>query len=329
MDGLLAKILSNYDVDIKNIKKTKGYYIINCKNINYVLRKTPDSPERIEFCYRVQKNLLNNDFKNIEKIYITTEGVPYVLHEEQKYILTDYISGREANFDDIKELSKILAKLADFHEKSKGLSPLPNEFYAENMRVRLKKMSVELSALRKKINFSKGLKEFDLIFLKNYEYYENNIYKALEIINRSSYHNKLKEVYFHNSICHNLLKKETIVCEGDDIFFSVFDRCIVDHATSDIAMIISKYMKYSAERAITVSEIINMYSASGYNNLDEDDYSIILARLLMPTGFLSAAKQYYMKKRSWVPSAFISDLEFEVNSKESFLAYINPLFKFT
>ncbi|MCL2564341.1 MAG: CotS family spore coat protein [Defluviitaleaceae bacterium] len=327
MDGLCTKILGNYDLDIKNIKKTKGYYVINCKSATYALRKTTDSPERIEFRCRVQRNLLNNDFKNIEKIYTTTEGSPFVLHEEQKYFLTDYIGGAEANFDDKKELSKILVKLAGFHQKSKGLVSVPDEFYAQNIDVRLNKMLSELSVLRKKINFSKGLRDFDLIFIKNYEYYEDNIYKALEIIGKSNYHNKMQEVCLSNSICHNLLKKETIVCYGDDIFFSAFSNCLVDHATSDIAAIISKYMKYSTDRHISVTEIIDMYSNSGHNSLSEGDCNIILARLLMPTGFLNAAKQYYMKKRSWAPSAVTSDLEFEINAREAFVEYIKPLFR--
>jgi len=327
MDGLCAKILENYEVNVKNVKKTKGYYIINEKNAAYALKKTTDSAERMEFRYRVQKNLLSNDFNNIEKIYATIEGSPFVSYEEQKYFLTDYIPGTEADFNDKNTLSKVLCKLSDFHQKSKGLSLVPDEFYAFHIGISLKKMLTELSSFRKKINFTKGLRDFDLIFLKNYEYYEKNIHKALEIIAKTNYNEKLKKTSLHNSICHNLLKKETIVCVDDEIFLSAFDRCLVDHATSDIAMIINKYTKYSEDRRISVTEIIDMYSDSGHNKLDEDDYSIILAKLLMPTGFLSALKQYYMKKRSWAPSAVTSDLEFEINSKETFMEYVEPLFR--
>jgi len=326
MDGLCAKILVNYEIDVKNIKKTKGYYIINTADGAYALRKTPDTTDRIEFRLRLQKNFLSNDYKNIEKIYATTEGNPFVLHEEQKYILTDYLSGEEVRFDDKKELSKILEALSCFHKKSRGLNMVPNEFYSEHMGNRLKKMLEEIRAFKKKINFSKGLSDFDLIFLKNYDYYENNIHKAMEIVDKTNYNEKLKVAFSEKSICHNLLKKEAFAIKEGSVLFSSLSGCLVDHFTSDVAMIIIKYMKYDPERRISIVEIIDMYGDSGHNKLNNDDYNIILARLLMPTGFLNAASQYYIKKRSWAPSAVTGDLQYEINSIESFCKYIEPLF---
>lgn len=325
MDGLFAKIQDSYDVDVKNIKKTKGYYAFNSLGHAYVLRKTQDNANRFEFRMRLQKNLLANGFANIEKIYPTKEKGPFMLHEEQKYILTDSISGDEVNFDDKMILSKAFQALKDFHKSSEGLKVVPDEFYSEHMGIKLRKMAKDISMLRKRVNFSKGLSDFDLIFLKNYEFYERNIVKAIEILSKTNYHEKLKLVHNKNPVCHNLLKKETIVIVEGEVYLSSLSSCLVDHFSSDIAMFINKYMKYDIKRPISIMEIIDMYSDSGHNKLDICDYRIILSKLLMPAGFLNAAGQYYIKKRSWVPSAVTGDLEYEINSREAFCDYIEPL----
>ena len=325
MDGLCAKILENYEIDIKAVKKTKGYYIINGGGMFYALRKTSDTPERIEFRYKFQQNLLQKRFKNIEKIYPTREGGLFAMHDDQRYVLSDHASGSEANFEDRGELSRVLYALADLHQKSREANAAREQFRAEDMGVRLAKIGTELSSLRKRISAAKSLSDFDLLFFRNYEYYENNIDVAISLLAAANYPEKIQEAFAQNSVCHNALKKETILLCGEQVFFAALGGISVDHFSSDIALIISKYMKYSEDRTISVMEIIDMYSNSGHNKLDENDCRLILARLLIPTVFMDATKQYYMKKRSWVPSAVTADLEHEINARDDFLRYIEPL----
>jgi len=325
MDGLCVKILENYEIDVISIKKTKGYYVINTAQASYVLRKTSDSEERALLRYQIQETLLKNDFLDIEKIYKTRDNNLFVSEDGQKYILNDYIMGREADFDDIDDLSKILCKLAKFHQSAKSLDIVPKQFYADDLNARLTKMLSELSAFRKKITTSKSLSNFDLLFLKNYEYYEKKISTSAMLLDKANYPKKLEEAYSENSICHNNLKKETLMIKDNEVSIAMLSGISVDHFSADIAMIINKYMKYSSNRQINILDIIDMYSNAGNNKLDADDLNIVLARLLIPTVFLGASKEYYMKKRSWAPSVLTADLEQEINSRETFLEYIEPL----
>ena len=327
MDGLYAKILENYDIQVKNSRKTKGYYIITTDSASYQLRKTSDTKERIELRYALQENLLSNDFSNIEKIHKTLEGNLFVSLGDQKYILSDHIAGYEADFDNPAELTKIMSKLADFHQKTEGLGNISKQFYAESLTASLAKMHKELSALRKKIASTKSLSNFDLLFLKNYDYYETNINRAISLLERANYQKKLDLTFGKNSFAHNTLKKESLVIKDNEVYFSMLSGVCVDHFSADIAMIINKYMKYSAEQQINITKIIDMYSDSSHTKIDTDDLKIILARLLLPSVFLKTAKEYYAKKRSWVPSELTSELESEVGLRAAFCEYIEPLVK--
>ena len=327
MDGLCAKIMESYDIHTKSAKKTKGYYIITSTDSSYQLRKTSDSKERIELRYELQENLFGNGFFDIEKIHKTRDGNLFVLMGEQKYILNDHIIGREADFNDPLELKKIMSKLADFHKKNQGLRDIPKSFYAESLSVRLKKMYKELAVLRKKIAATKSLSNFDLLFLKNYDYYENNIHTALNLLDKADYQKKLDDTFDQNLFSHNMLKKESLVIKDDEVFITMLSGVCVDHFSADISLIINKYMKYSDERSIKITEITDMYSNSSHTKTDTNDLKIILARLLTPTVFLKTAKEYYAKKRSWVPSELTSELESEVSLRAAFCEYIEPLFR--
>jgi len=325
MDGLCAKILESYNIHVKSAKKTKGYYVITTADSSYLLRKTSDSKERIVLRYELQEHLLNNDFLNIEKIHKTLDDNPFALMGDQRYVLSDHIAGHEADFDEPLELEKIMSKLASFHHKSEGLRSVAEQFYAECLTLRLSKMQKELSTLRKKITSTKSLSNFDILFLKNYDYYENNIHTAISLLGKANYQKKLDESFNKNTFSHNILKKETLVIKDGDVFITMLSGACVDHFSADIAMIISKYMKYSATRPINITKIVDMYSNFSHTKVDIDDLKIILARILLPSVFLKTAKEYYAKKRSWIPGELISELENEVSLRSAFCEYIEPL----
>lgn len=325
MDGLCAKILESYDIHVKSARKTKGYYVLTATEASYLLRKTSDSKERIWLRYELQEHLLNRGFSNIEKIHKTSDGNPFASVGEQRYVLSDYIIGREADFDEPFELEKIMSKLACFHHKSEELSGVSTQFYAECLTIRLSKMLKELSMLRKKIASTKSLSNFDLLFLRNYDYYENNIHTAMNLLDQADYKKKLDETFYKNTFSHNSLKKEALVIKDDDVFITMLSGVCIDHFSADIAMIINKYMKYSIARPINITKIVDMYSNFSHTKIDINDLKIILARLLLPSVFLKTAKEYYAKKRSWIPSELTSELENEVSLRPAFCEYIEPL----
>jgi len=328
MDGLFSKIIENYDINTntKNVRNTKGYYIIGQNDgESYQLRKSTESDEHIILRHKLQGYLVENGFLNIEKIYATKTGMMFSQMGDQRYILCDHIAGHEANFGDRAELGMIMSKLAEFHQKSCGLDIVSEPFVAQNLKLRLQKMQSELALLRKKVIMSKGLSDFDLIFLKNYDHYERNIHVAANLLDKADYQQKFQNTTAQNMFTHNMLKKETIVIKDGEVFITALAGVCVDHFSADIAQVINKYIKYTEGQRINVTEIINMYSDSGHIKMDADDYKIILARLLIPSSFLGAAKEYYAKKRSWAPGALISELEQEVGKKVIISEYIEPL----
>ena len=322
MDALCSELMRNYDIKIINAKKYKGFYIITSDKGKYSLKKTDNDEFQLGFQLGLQKKLEEAGFFNFAKIYETKEKRACVCSGGANYILTDYIEGGEVDFDKEAHIDGIINTLADFHKYSDadsyGLGPK-----AEDMRKIARKYYIKLSAIKRKIDISKGLSEFDMLFLKNCDYYMNNAIICEAILNSGKYGERYEKAISYGSVCHNLLKRENLIVKNGEVWLASLSGCRLDYYTADIAMLIERYMKYSKVREISLMDMVNKYS--NYRLVDNDDYAIILAGLLLPESFVKISELYYSKKRSWAPTSVMDKMKLIISTKATNAEYLRPL----
>ena len=324
MDVLYTELIKSYDIKCTNVKKFRGFYIITSNTSKFSLKKTENNELQLLFQIELQKKLEEAGMFNFEKIYETKDNKPCVCIGGVNYILTDYIEGGEVDFDKEEHLNAIIKALADFHKNSKGnymdFSPK-----AEEMCKTAKKYYAELNAIKKKTNPSKGLSEFDILFLRNCDYYMNNAKICEEILNGGNYRQRYENAISGAMVCHNLLKRENLIIKEGSLWLASFSGCRLDYYTSDIAMLIERYFKYSKYKDFSPMDIVNKYS--NYLPIDREDCRIILAAMLLPEAFVKISGQYYAKKRSWVPTSIVDKMESIVSTKATITEFLQPLFE--
>jgi len=322
MDRIFSQLIREYNINAVSVKKIRGFYAINTVDGKYSLKKTADTPSQLMFQIQIQQKLEEAAIINFEKIYFTKDNAPCTQAEGINYILTDYIEGNEADFDKEEHIDGIIEMLANFHEYgnggNKGL-----QLKAEDLRLSAKKYYDEITAIKKKLDLSKGLSGFDMLFLKNCDYYINNAKKCEEILDAGSYLQKFDRAVRDGKLCHNLLKKENIIVKNNKFWLASFSKCSLDYYTTDLAMIIERYIKYSKNKNLSAVDIINKYSK--HFPVDCDDYAIIFAALLLPAGFAKTLRAYYAKKRSWAPTSITAKMEAIVSTKATTEEYLKPL----
>ena len=323
MDNICSGLIRSYDINVKSGRKTKGFYIIISPAGKYCLKKTNDDFAHLEFQIQIQENLKNSGMANFEKIYLTKDNKPFAEAGGIKYILTDYTDGEEADFDNEEHLDGIIKALAVFH-KNAGVLGESTRYNAQDMRKISRKYYNELDSMKKRIDPSKGLSEFDMLFLKNCDYYMNNALTCEKILSGGQYGEKHENAVNKGCICYNLLKKANLIMSDGEAWLASFSGCRRDYYTKDIAALIERYMKYSKSKAFSPEDIINKYS--NYSPVDKDDRAIILAELLSPEGFVKIAGEYYSKKRSWVPTSIIFKMEKIISTKATNAEYLRPFF---
>ncbi|MDR2899068.1 MAG: hypothetical protein LBU94_02000 [Clostridiales bacterium] len=181
-----------------------------------------------------------------------------------------------------------------------------------------------METFKKLVNGIRRLSDFDILFLKNYDFYYNNILEAEKITMETGYDDNYDKAVCDNMICHNNLKKDNILLTPqDDVYILNFSGARVDYYTQDLADFIYRYIKNQPENRLNVDVIIEAYSEE--KPVTDDDIKILYGCLLFPGAFLKASRLYYNKKRSWAPSSVINRMEQVLSCKDIFHEYISNI----
>ena len=88
--------LDKYDLEIKGVRKGRGFWIVNCKNGDYVLKEYRGSQERVLLQKTLTTQIMEETGVVVQEIVPNKEGELISLDgDERKYMLQTYMEGRE------------------------------------------------------------------------------------------------------------------------------------------------------------------------------------------------------------------------------------------
>lgn len=322
MEDLNPQVLEQFGIKCKNIVKDKSCYICRTDEGNKLVKRVFDSKESLIFQNEIKVYLYENGYTNVDMFSSSTSGMPYVSIERDTYVMTDLLEGVELDFKDEKLFLNTVKEMARLHKVGTEIN-FKNKIYYEsdNLIDKSKKNLVELEIIKKKLKKQKKLLDFDVIFLKNYDYYKGQLEETIKILESSNYIEEKKIAENKNQFCHNLLKEENILLAREEVYIGGFSKAVVGTRLKDVAMLIQRHKKYAEEVAIPIEKIVEVYSLE--NELSERDLKILKGILKYPQKYMKIINQYYIKKRSWAPSAINNRIERLVNRKNEYEEYLS------
>jgi CotS family spore coat protein len=329
MDEMNAFVLKSFDINNKNIKKEKSFFICSGDDgQTRVLKKSIDTAECIVFQHAVKEQLAEKGFPNTDRFCLSTDGLPYVKHEDGLFVLTlnpNQTAKDEADLTNADMFKNILRTVAEFHKISQEMTfdeETAKIYEQESTKEAYAKRQAEIKANKKWINSQKRMLDFDVVFLKNLKFFQDKIEEAEAIFTATEFETEIEKAKAKNTVIHNNLKEENILVGGGISLVKFSDACIGCRHI-DIADLIRRYIKAAPENAITINEVVSVYSE--VYPLSESDIKILKYLLLYPQKFVSVCNQYYSKKRSFAPSAIISRMDEVVGQREVYYEYIKGL----
>lgn len=296
----MVNVAKGFNLQCESIKKQKSYFLCNTKEGLFTIKKTNQSEKNIINANIVQNNLINNNFLQVGKFFLSSNGVPYFIYKNDTYIITDLTENACIDFDNNEMFLDLVTTLAKMHNK-KNISNKhsPSLYYIYNNNVD------NLSAIKRKLNNKIRLTDFDILFLKNYSTYIQDINEIYDKLKRTKYE-KYKEISIKNcSICHNNLKKENIIYSNGVLNITNFFFATNDYYLNDISSIILNYIQYN-NSPISINEIIKQYSV--YNPINFEEEEILRIVLQYPFKFIKTVEEYYNKQRNYVPTSLLQRL---------------------
>lgn len=329
LEELNMNVGKEFSINIKKSVKDRIGYICQTDQGPKIIKKVYIHPKQILFQHDVKNHLYKNGFESIDLYAMSRKNLPYAEYGEHIYIMTDYIGGSTLCFQNKDQWIKIIESVAHAHKILKNVSLTSDPVIKKPNVIELcDKRIASLSSYKKRLSRQSNLTDFDCFFVKHYEYYMNLLVNTKSVLIDSNFDKLLEDAEKNNSVCHNILRAESFLPVGDDIYITNFIESSVAPRILDVAYLIKQYVKSFcneediSENYMSFHEIVKIYDS--INPLSTEEQRVLPTLLLFPNKFSNICDEYYQKRRSFVPSALRIRIEKLIDRKDKIEQFLNP-----
>jgi len=303
MTDIQKEISREFDFTVQNIIPFKDFFIIDGSIGKKVLRKVNYSPERICFIHGAKEHLVRKNFCNLDRFICTKGGVPYVEIDGIYYTITEFVQGKECDFDQREHVEKASMALAKMHNCSRGYIP-PQECLIKddlgNLPALLIKRLEEIKRIKKLAKKEKG--KLDYLILKYIDYFYNLGEDAINMIKKSNYNELVEKTRKEKLFCHHDYTHSNIIIKRDETSIINFNLCAFELKVYDIANLLRRKMRKCYWDINEAKVIIDAYKS--IEPISEEEFFIMKIMLQFPQKFWRVVNKYYNSRRSWRDKSF-------------------------
>lgn len=320
-----TEISTQYGFKIYEMIPMRGVYLIKTNKGNKCLKKINYGIQKLMYIYNAKAQIIKNGFDRIDKYVLNTEGSPYALVNEDIYIVTDWIDGRECDFKKVDDLRAAARTLGEFHKCARGFSP------EENLRVRddigklpmtLEKRLITLGKMRDIARKNKRKTDFDIMYLENVEYYKKLAQESIKALDINCYKNVCQDSIINSVLCHHDFTYHNIIFNNDNVTHIVdFDYCKSEVQIYDVSTLLVKSLKRLNWNKDYAGIILDEYNSA--KPISKDEYNVLKALLMFPQRFWRLANRYYYREAGWSESTFIKKMKEIVDERERYQEFVS------
>jgi CotS family spore coat protein len=329
---LAPEIFEKYGLKIIDIVPKRSIYRVETDQGLKCLKKVRYDQNTFRYIDEAMEHLVHNGFSKIASLVKTLDGSLYVEDEEDKYVVMNWLEGRECDYENPIELNLAVKTLAELHSASKGFEPSIDQPERNDLGKWpdiFQNRSQELVWMKENVEQKENQNIFDKMFLENIEYYYQNSLEAIESFKFFSYKKLVEKAQIEKSFCHNDYAYHNILIsyDGQQIMLLDFDYCVIDIRIKDIASLIHRNLKKCFWDIGRAEYILNSYHSE--KALSNDELKGIYTYLLFPTDFWRIANQYYIEKKDWNKETFVNKLIQKSEYKELRQGFLKEFKKMT
>lgn len=310
---LCVELFDKFDLKVSDVIPVRGVYMASTNKGEKILKKVEYTKGELNFIYNVL-SYIRNKFPRVVDFVKANSGEIYTIWDGNMYCIMDVVEGKECNFNNPIDLSAASKGIGELHCASEGFKTNIYTKYNNGKLIDTFKRKVQEMEFFKNIaSIHTNKTEFDQIFLKNVDYYIEEIKKSTDMLEKSYYY-KLCSEEDKIVICHHDLAYHNILINNEEAYFIDFDYAIIDLKVHDLCNFINKVEKNFAFDIEKSKIIIENYCAK--NTLNKRELEVLHAMLTFPEDFYSISKDYYTKRKDWDEIIFLDRLKRKAGYKE-------------
>ena len=325
MDELNVQALLGFGVTARRVVKARAGYTCYADKGCFWVQKNFDTPSAIWFRHDVKEHAAAAGVPVADRFCLSVTGDPYVRLGGALYTMSVLCPYKDASFADSGQLMGAVSVAAAFHKAARSITftekvemadfnpeaPSP-DLFLKNLQ--------ELHYMKKKVAAGKRLSDFDVLFIKHYDFYARQIETAAALLAESGFTALNAQAVAERAVCHGALKEENMPTDGETVYLSNFSKASPGHFLTDLAALIIRYAKRLPGAAVPLRDITARYAETF--PLSIESRRALYPLLLYPDKFVRICRQYYSKKRTWTPIALTSRMEAALAGREGYYGYI-------
>jgi len=319
----IEAILSQYDMEINGVTKGRGSYICNTNQ---------GMKELVPFCGSKEKGIFLKEYlSKLNKKGFVVEQIVQNKNEEvitedegtgERFVLKDYVEGKELNTSSREEMKEAVLLLADYHrtstmleieipDKLKGNEKTVTEGYRRHYR--------ELVKVKNYIRNRKKKNEFEQIYMK---YFSQMLSTAEESI--ICLEKKEGEVG-ESGICHGEVNQHNIIHANGRWYMIHFENCSYSWRITDLANFLRKMMEKNNWDIELGLELIKSYDS--HYELHAEELQKLYGILLFPEKFWKITNHYINSRKTWISERDIDKLKKVIEQENQRINFVQNLFQ--
>lgn len=320
-----TEISTQFGFQIYEMIPMKGVYLIKTDRGNKCLKKIGYGTQKLMYIYKAKEHIISNGFDKIDKNYLTPEGIPFAFVNDDIYVVTEWIDGRECDFKNEEDLKRAAETLAKFHLCARGFTP------DEDTKVRsdigkltntLDKRLATLNKMRDTARKNKRKTEFDMLYLTNVDFYTKLSKEAMKSLDIESYKKVCSDALSDKVLCHHDFTYHNILFEDNGNSYVIdFDYCKWEMQIYDVATLLVKSLKRLNWNIDSGRLVLDAYSS--IKPISVHELNILKTLLIFPQRFWRLANRYYYKEAGWSEGSFVKKMKEILDEREEYMNFIN------
>jgi CotS family spore coat protein len=319
-----TEISLQFGFQIYELIPMKGVYLLKTSKGNKCLKKINYGTQKLMYLHMAKEHIVKNGFDKIDRFNLTLEGTPYAMVNDDIYVVTDWIEGRECDFRNLEELKMAAETLAKFHLCARGFMPDETHKVRDDigkLPQTLHKRMLTLNKMRDLARKSKRKVDFDFMYLSNVDFFLELAKQAVKVLDLEGYTQLCEESLNERVLCHHDYTYHNIIIDtNNDGNIVDFDYCKSELQIYDVSTLIIKALKRLDWNIEYAREVVQAYN--NIKPISPEEKNVLKTLLSFPQRFWRLANRFYYREAGWSENIFIKKMREIIEEKELYVKFI-------
>ena len=318
------EIMSHYNIQVQTFHKGRGAIIVDTNSGVKLLKEVRLHDEKINFLYELLTKLSGKGF-HVDVLIQTKDGDLYVKDDNKKYILKEWVEGREISFNDSNDILLATKNMANLHRST--YAPVKKQYKkydkSSGLLNTFERHNAELIRIRNNIRRMRNWSEFDILFLKSYKEFYEQCTSATDMI-AEEYHKILKLYKDNKVIIHGQYNHHNLIKDYSNHLHIVnFEYANYHLPVIDLYSMLRKILEKNDWNFNLAKEIIKTYRE--HYSLSKEELRLLYYLFVYPEKYWKISNYYINLNKAWKPKQTLIKLRKVLKQEEMRQNFISNL----